>query len=322
MVITRSSIFGFTLLFGIAYFSEAFSQKGHAITTTNVDQEGIRLNKVLKKTHSRRQADAIIASGRITVNGRPNTGAGQRVIPFVDTVELDGKRVDGWEAINGEIEKNSREGISGSSFKSQQNIFEYVKYWKPRGVICTTDLRVKGNIIDALTKKSGYRPKNRIFTVGRLDKDSTGLILLTSNGKLPNSILRAENKKAKIYQVTVDRPINDEDIVRLSKGVVIATSVKRPGQRVKTLTAPTLPCKVERLIRNNGYDDARTISIALTEGRNRQIRKMCAALGYEVTHLHRTHVMDIGMGGLTKPGDWAKLNGRELSTVRSLLSNN
>jgi len=320
-VITRLSIFGFTLIFGIAYFSEAFSQKSHTVTTTNVDQEGIRLNKVLKKSHSRRQADAIIASGRVTVNGRPNTGAGQRVIPFVDTVELDGKRVDGWEAINGEIENNSRVDVSGSSFTSQQDIFEYVKYWKPRGIVCTSDLRVKGNIIDSLTKKSGYRPRNRIFTVGRLDKDSTGLILLTSNGKLPNSILRAENKKAKIYEVTVDRPIDNKDIVRLSKGVVISTSVKRPGQRVKTLTAPTLPCKVERLIRNNVNDDARTISIVLTEGRNRQIRKMCAAIGFEVTHLHRTHVMDIGMSGLKKPGDWAKLNKCELSAVRSLLSN-
>lgn len=151
----------------------------------NNEHDGIRLNKVLKASHSRREADAVIASGRLTVNGLPNTGAGQRVLPYIDVVELDGKRVVGWEKMNGiaddndVLSKNASKNRAGKSKLKHAGVsdasshFEYVKYWKPRGVICTTDLRIKGNIIHALDR-NGFRPKHRIYPVGRLDKDSTG----------------------------------------------------------------------------------------------------------------------------------------------------
>ena len=111
--------------------------------------------------------------------------------------------------------------------------------------------------------------------VGRLDKDSEGLLLLTSDGRLPNSVLRARAKHPKHYLVTVDRPLWDADLEQLAAGVVITTTAQRDRGPPKTLTAPTLPCEVERT-------GEASFAITLQEGRNRQIRRMCSALGYEV----------------------------------------
>ena len=191
----------------------------------NIHQnEGIRLNKVFKATHSRREADKLIASGRVRVNGHDVIEKGGfKVIPFRDIVELDGVTVKGWEGMNGIMINgviNERLDQSNASNNNKQRdilrrSFEYIKYWKPIGVICTTDPKIKNNIIDAI-HKDGYRPKHRIYPVGRLDKETSGLIILTSDGRLPNSVLRGEKKQPKIYHVTVDKPILDRDLTLLS----------------------------------------------------------------------------------------------------------
>eukprot|EP00978_Attheya_sp_CCMP212_P010814 scaffold26297_cov62-Attheya_sp.AAC.1 len=217
---------------------------------------GLRLNKVFKATHSRRAADALILSGGVTVNGVPvSNQGGFKVIPFVDEVALDGTVVQGWEAMNGLEDPNGV--VAGTE------AFEYVKYWKPRGVTCTTDRSLPDNIIDQIIN-DGYSPRHRVYPVGRLDKDTSGLIVLTSDGRLPNSALRGKYKQPKVYEVHVDQPIWDEDINHLRNGVMITTVAQRDGtsmQRRKSLTARTRPCEVERL-------SQATIRITLVEGRN------------------------------------------------------
>lgn len=268
----------------------------------------IRLNKVFKATHSRREADTIIQEGRVAVNGIVSFG--DMVVPYHDKITLDGKLVQGWEKMNGLIQPQvtSSEKTNGSTVTPN---FEYVKYYKPRGVICTTDQRIKGNIIDALTKHSGYRPKHRVYPVGRLDKDSSGLILLTSDGRLPNASLRREQKQPKVYRVRVDRPIGDDDLKSLRSGITITTVAQRDGKS-KPLTAPTKPCIVTLL-------SPRDVEIVLEEGRNRQIRKMMAALGYEVLLLHRVRFGNISLDRDMCDGDWKVLNMEELQWITSIL---
>lgn len=155
------------------------------------EREGIRLNKVFKATHSRRAADDLILSGRVTVNGVPveNKG-GFKVIPFLDEVALDGRIIHGWEALNGLIKSSGEsEDFDPKTKKKQQHIsslphleispintdsFEYIKYWKPRGVVCTTDRSIQDNIIDSIID-DGFRPRHRVYPVGRLDKDTSGM---------------------------------------------------------------------------------------------------------------------------------------------------
>jgi 16S rRNA U516 pseudouridylate synthase RsuA-like enzyme len=155
------------------------------------EEGGIRLNKVFKATHSRRAADSLILSGRVTVNGvAVENKGGFKVIPFVDEVAVDSKLVEGWEALNGFVVAASppQEGSTTSTSqppkrRQQQSeaeaapintdAFEYVKYWKPRGVTCTTDRSIRDNIIDAILD-DGYRPRHRVYPVGRLDKDTSG----------------------------------------------------------------------------------------------------------------------------------------------------
>ena len=152
------------------------------------DDNLVRLNKVLKETHSRREADALIKSGRITINGKSidarGDGMGVRVIPFVDTVELDGVTITGWEQMNGffpppqkKQQHQHQHQHQHQLSKTKKNFFEYIKYWKPKGVTCTTEKSVKSNIIDTLKKRHGYNPKHRVYPVGRLDKDTTGKLL-------------------------------------------------------------------------------------------------------------------------------------------------
>lgn len=164
------------------------------------------------------------------------------------------------------------------------------------------DESVPYNMISAIN-----HPK-RIFPVGRLDKDSSGLILLTNDGRVPNAVLRTERGHGKEYVVGVHTPISDDCLERLAKGVVISTPVQR-DRTSKLITARTLPCDVTRI-------DPRSFRIVLREGRNRQIRRMCQALGYDVTRLHRRRVMDIDLKDLDGPGEWVELDRLERMSVQ------
>eukprot|EP00980_Cylindrotheca_fusiformis_P009522 scaffold2082_cov85-Cylindrotheca_fusiformis.AAC.2 len=275
---------------------------GEALSSSPV--EPIRLNKVFKQTHSRRQADELISSGRVTVNDEPVHSAGQRVVPFQDVVRLDGEVVGGWEAMN-------HVGVDKSN---KDSVFEYIKYWKPLGVTCTTDRRIQDNLIDAL-HDDGCFPKSRVFPVGRLDKETSGLILVTSDGRLPNAALRGRFKQPKTYLVRTTEHVSKEDIQQLREGVVITTVAQRDGNRGKPLTAPTLPCQVRQ-----SRDDPRFLEITLVEGRNRQIRKMLEAVGYHVLDLHRKEFLEMTLDPLQGPGDWARLSRDEMKIVQDVLA--
>ena len=193
--------------------------------------EGIRLNKVFKATHSRRQADELIASGRVSINGEQvSSKGGCKVVPFRDVVALDGKVVRGWEKMNaigrndhdrgsgrnegGKVQRGKKQNgdVDGDELKTSS--FEYVKYFKPLGVTCTTDLKIRDNIIDSI-RRDGYRPRHRVYPVGRLDKETSGLIILTSDGRVVNSVLRGEKKQPKVYKVMVDGRLDEYHLQRL-----------------------------------------------------------------------------------------------------------
>jgi len=226
----------------------------------------MRLNKFISETGmcSRRMADEWIAQGRVTVNGAraelgSQVGAGDEV------------RVD--------------RQLIGAKPKPV-----YIALNKPVGVTCTTERHIKGNIIDFV----GHA--ERIFPVGRLDKDSEGLILLTNNGDIINEVLRAENRHEKEYVVTVDKPLTEAFLAGMASGVRI-------------LGTTTQPCKIARM----GKCEFR---IVLTQGLNRQIRRMCEAFGYEVARLRRVRFVNIKLGGL-KSGQWRNLTEAELGGLLS-----
>ena len=220
----------------------------------------IRINKFFTEQGacSRREADTLIEEGRVTINGRVAV-LGDRVGPE-DLIAMDGHPVP-WG-----------------------NAALYIKFHKPVGVTTTTEPHVKDNIIAAI----GH--PERIFPIGRLDKDSSGLILLTNDGDIVNRVLRAEYAHEKEYTVQVDRPFDQVFLGRMAAGVVI-------------LGARTRPCRVSRV-------GPREFRIILTEGRNRQIRRMCQALGYRVVSLHRDRIMHITLAGLPA-GRWQYLTERE-----------
>lgn len=227
-----------------------------------------RLNKYLSDTGvcSRREADKLIEQKRVTINGKlPELGT---KVQSGDVVKLDGKTV-------GEVATDKSDRI-------------YIAYNKPIGITCTTERHVKGNIIDAI------RHQERIFPIGRLDKPSEGLILLTSDGDIVNKVLRAENAHDKEYIVTVDQPISERFLNKMARGVPILGTV-------------TKPCKVSARGKFQ-------FSIILTQGLNRQIRRMCEFLGYEVTKLKRTRIMHIQLGKLP-PGQWRNLSKQELKQL-------
>ena len=255
--------------------------------------DGVRVNKCFKDFTSRRESDKLVERGRVTVNGAV-ASAGARVFPG-DVVRLDGEPID-WETKN-------------QTFDQSTSAFRYVKYWKPRGITCTTDRRDRTNILDAV------RYPERVFPVGRLDKDSTGLILLTSDGRLPNAALRARARKEKKYVVCLDRPAREEDLRTLREGVVISTPVRR-DKVDRIVTARTLPCDVRFV----GGKETRNAAVAITlrEGRNRQIRRMFDAVGYVVRDLHRTEIMGIGLEGLTV-GQWKECSPEEMELIRACL---
>ena len=286
----------------------------------------MRVNKAFRRTHSRREADRLVSARRVRVNGE-EAGPGDRLVPG-DVVTLDGRAVE-WEELEPSVpgrsggsehsrvglmggrgsERAAGEAASGGSLEAAMASmapYVYLMYWKPRGVICTTDRSVRGNVIDALLQDSALRDfagGQRLFTVGRLDKPSTGAVLVTSDGRVPNAVLGARRGHPKEYEVRPHQAVEAEDLERLRAGVVITTEAQRDGQR-KALTARTLPCEVER-----AGPRRESLRITLTEGRNRQIRRMLGALGYETLELHRRSFAGLGLGaGCAGPGAWAPLD--------------
>lgn len=231
-----------------------------------------RLNKFISDSGfcSRREADKLIAASRVTINNQvPELGT--KVLPN-DIVKVDGKQI-------GAIAKDKSDRI-------------YIAYNKPIGITCTTERHVKGNIIDAI------RHKERIFPIGRLDKPSEGLIFLTSDGDIVNKILRAENAHEKEYVVTVNKPLNDRFIDRMSKGIPILGTITKPCQ-------VTMQSKF-------------VFRIILTQGLNRQIRRMCEYLGYEVTKLKRSRIMNVTIAGI-RPGQWRNLSDDEMKEINQAI---
>jgi pseudouridine synthase len=288
------------------------------------DNNNIRLNKVFRETYSRRQADALIANRRVMVNGEIVQDMGRRVIPYQDIIHLDGTIYTGWE-------RHNRILLVIPEQDQQHNDDDvYIKFWKPIGITSTTDTRIPGNLLQALQQQNNNNnnnktiPKKRIFSVGRLDKDSSGLLLLTSDGRLPNAVLAKQYKQPKTYRVRIDKPIRMEHVQQLRQGIVITTDTVRSknagqGTRHVPFTAKTLPCQV-RIIHNS---DSKTVSSAscelemtLIEGRNRQIRIMLQTLGYTVLTLHRTHFLGMDLSELSGPGDWTELSSQEQELIQ------
>jgi 23S rRNA pseudouridine2604 synthase len=222
----------------------------------------LRLNKYISETGvcSRREADKWIDAGRVTCNGNPaalGTQVGEGDVVCIDGQPIGAKKKQIYIALN-----------------------------KPVGVTCTTEAHIEDNIIELV----GY--PERIFPIGRLDKDSEGLILLTNDGDIVNEILRSENNHEKEYIVTVDRPITDLSLKMMASGVKIMGEL-------------TKPCKVGRI-------DQKSFRMILTQGLNRQIRRMCSALGYKARRLQRVRIMNIHLGTLGA-GQWRHLSDSELA---------
>lgn len=224
----------------------------------------MRINKFISETGfcSRREVDKLVEARRVTINGKLAELGSQ--VNEDDEVRVDGKLV------------------------SAKKKPVYIALNKPVGITSTTERHIRGNIVDFV----GHR--ERIFPIGRLDKDSEGLILLTNDGDIVNKILRSENEHEKEYIVTVDKPITPMFVQGMSSGVRILGTV-------------TKPCQITRL-------DDRTFRMILTQGLNRQIRRMCAAFGYEVRRLKRVRIMNIKLADLPS-GQWRDLKPDELGVL-------
>ncbi|CAI8987703.1 23S rRNA pseudouridine(2604) synthase RluF [Brevibacillus sp. DP1.3A] len=228
----------------------------------------MRINKFISETGicSRREADKLIEAKRVTINGQlAELGS---TVASGDDVRIDGQPL----------------GVKKKDV--------YIALNKPVGITCTTELHVKGNIIDFVNHPE------RVFPIGRLDKDSQGLILLTNDGDIVNKILRAENNHDKEYIVTVDKPITANFLHGMANGVRI-------------LGTTTKPCEVTKV-------SDRVFNIVLTQGLNRQIRRMCQAFGYQVRKLERVRIMNIALGNL-KLGQWRNLTAKELTDLNKSL---
>ena len=223
----------------------------------------MRLNKYISETGicSRREADSWIEQGRVSINGK--------------RAEL-GTQVNEGD----EVRVNGR--LVGAKKKQV-----YIALNKPVGITCTTERHIAGNIVDFVNHP------DRIFPIGRLDKDSEGLILLTNNGDIVNEILRVENQHEKEYIVTVAQPVTADFLDGMAKGV-----------RLPELDVTTKPCQTSRI-------GERSFRIVLTQGLNRQIRRMCEVFGYDVRRLQRVRIINLRLGKL-KTGEWRDLTAEEL----------
>jgi 23S rRNA pseudouridine2604 synthase len=235
----------------------------------NTNNNSVNLNKFISSTGicSRREAEKLIISGQITLNGKP-TKLGNRV--------FEGDEV----RINGKLLKAKPKTL-------------YIAFNKPIGIVCTTDLKEKHNIISYINHPQ------RLFPIGRLDKPSEGLIFLTNDGDIVNKILRAGNNHQKEYLVTVNKKITDDFIKKMSSGIPILGTI-------------TKKCVVEKL---GNY----TFKIILTQGLNRQIRRMCEFLNYKVTKLKRTRIMNVNLGKL-KIGEWRELTTEEMQKINKMIA--
>lgn len=229
-----------------------------------METQGIRLNKYVADSGycSRREADRIITEGRVRIDGHVGV-LGDRVLPGM-TVTVDNQPI------------------------ATQSEKVYLALNKPVGIVCTTDPREPMNVVDYLDYPV------RIFPVGRLDKDSSGLLLMTSDGEIVNRLLRAAGGHEKEYEVEVDRPVTKEFLEGMMKGVPILDTV-------------TLPCKVRRT-------GERSFNIIIIQGLNRQIRRMCEYFGYNVRSLRRIRIMNIRLGNM-KPGQWRELTQAEFAEL-------
>ncbi|MFD0939128.1 23S rRNA pseudouridine(2604) synthase RluF [Pedobacter boryungensis] len=230
-----------------------------------------RLNKYISESGlcSRRAADRYIEQGQVFINGR-KAKVGDKVF-FGDIVSVNGNTIEPKQAENSIL----------------------LAYNKPVGITSTTEANVKGNIVDHVNHSE------RVFPIGRLDKDSQGLIFLTNNGDLVNKILRAGNNHEKEYIVTVNKPLTDQFIEGMSKGVPV-------------LGVMTKKCKVTK-------ESSFIFKITLIQGLNRQIRRMCEYFGFEVTKLERTRIMNITLKGLAV-GDWRELTEEEQTEIFKLVA--
>lgn len=234
----------------------------------NTNETGVRINKYLSEAGicSRREADRMIEAGQVTVDG-VTAKAGDRVLPGQKVV------------------------VAGAEAKKEEEDILLACY-KPKGIECTSDRSNPDNIIDFLKY-----PK-RIYTVGRLDKNSSGLILLTNNGDLAYRIAKAGDRHEKEYVVAVDKPLTEEFLVGMAKGVPILGKI-------------TAPAKIRRT-------GEKTFSIVLIQGMNRQIRRMCEYFGFRVTYLKRIRVMNISLGALEK-GKYREVSPEERRELYRLL---
>ncbi|MDG6773515.1 pseudouridine synthase [Thiomicrorhabdus sp. ZW0627] len=230
----------------------------------NSNERLVRINKFLSEAGvcSRKQADRLIEQGEVSVNGA--------------TAFLGMKICDGDHIM-----------VGGVPIESKPDPI-YLLYHKPVGITCTHDLSVADNLVEAVDFPQ------RVFAVGRLDKASEGLMLLTNDGEIVNRVLRAENAHQKVYAVTVDKPVTQEFLQTMSSGVAILDTVTRP-------------CQVSRLGENR-------FEIILTQGLNRQIRRMCKTLRYRVTRLQRQRIMHLELGDLQE-GQWRFLTEEEKGTL-------
>lgn len=232
-------------------------------------KEGVRINKFLADAGvcSRRAADTAITEGKVKIDGEPAL-MGSKVLP--------GQEVT----------------YCGQPVKKVEDLV-LIAFNKPVGVVCTTNHRDPDNIIDYI------KYEKRIYPIGRLDKESEGLILLTNDGNIVNKILRAGNYHEKEYIVTVNKDITPEFLHAMAAGVPILDTVTRP-------------CKIEQI-------DRKVFRIILTQGLNRQIRRMCEALNYRVLALTRVRIMNICLNRL-KPGNWRNVTPAELETLQQLIA--
>lgn len=246
------------------------SEKDIVISNKNKVRDEVRLNKYISETGfcSRREADKLIEQRRVKIDG---------------VVATTGMKVSKGQSVS----------IDGKSLKVE-NEHVYIALNKPVGITCTTESKVKGNIVDFMNHEK------RIFPIGRLDKDSQGLIFMTNDGDIVNKILRAGNNHEKEYVVTVNKPITDEFIKGMSNGVPILGTI-------------TKKCLVKK-------EGKYAFRIILTQGLNRQIRRMCEYFGYEVKKLERLRIMNVSLGNL-KIGSWRYLTKKELAEINRLTSN-
>ena len=238
------------------------------VSNKNEIRDEVRLNKYISETGfcSRREADKLIEQGRV--------------------------KIDGLKATTGmKVSKGQSVSIDGKPLKVENELV-YIALNKPVGITCTTESKIKGNIVDFINHEK------RIFPIGRLDKDSQGLIILTNDGDLANEVLAAENNHEKEYIVTLDQPFYDDFIKKMERGVEILGQV-------------TKPCKLKRINEN-------TYSIILTQGLNRQIRRMSKVFGFNVVKLERIRILNITLEDI-EYGKWRYINREEIEILKKLI---